>query len=59
MASRRRSDRARKIFQLLREHYQIDFHQFKQASVQRRVLRRALLGAFSGLTSDRRDLVLS
>jgi two-component system CheB/CheR fusion protein len=38
------------ILQLLREHYQIDFRLFKQSSVQRRVLRRVLLGGFSGLT---------
>jgi two-component system CheB/CheR fusion protein len=40
-----------RILQLLRERYQIDFRQFKQASVQRRVLRRVLLGGFAGLTA--------
>ena len=40
-----------RILQLLREQYQIDFRLFKQASVQRRVLRRVLLGGFAGLTA--------
>jgi len=40
-----------RILQLLREQYQIDFRQFKQFSVQRRVLRRVLLGGFAGLTA--------
>jgi two-component system CheB/CheR fusion protein len=40
-----------RILQLVRQHYQTDFRQFKQASVQRRVLRRVLLGGFAGLTS--------
>lgn len=34
---------------LLRQKFQIDFRQYKQSSVQRRVLRRVLLGGFAGL----------
>jgi two-component system, chemotaxis family, CheB/CheR fusion protein len=37
------------IMDLLRQKYQIDFRQHKQSSVQRRVLRRVLLGGFSSL----------
>jgi two-component system, chemotaxis family, CheB/CheR fusion protein len=40
-----------RILQSLRQQYQTDFRQYKQSSVQRRVLRRVLLGGFSGLTS--------
>jgi len=39
------------ILQLLRQQYQTDFRLYKQSSVQRRVLRRVLLGGFAGLTS--------
>jgi two-component system CheB/CheR fusion protein len=39
-----------RILQLLRQHYQTDFRLFKQTSVQRRVLRRVLLGGIAGLT---------
>lgn len=38
-----------RILDLLRQTYQIDFRQHKQSSVQRRVLRRVLLGGFAGL----------
>jgi two-component system CheB/CheR fusion protein len=40
-----------RILQLQRQQYQTDFRLFKQSSVQRRVLRRVLLGGFAGLTS--------
>ena len=36
---------------MLRQQYQTDFRLYKQSSVQRRVLRRVLLGGFAGLTS--------
>lgn len=39
-----------RILQLLPQHYQTDFRLYKQSSVQRRVLRRVLLGGFDGLT---------
>ncbi|MGZ8832698.1 MAG: chemotaxis protein CheB [Thermoanaerobaculia bacterium] len=39
-----------RILQLLRQQYQTDFSLFKQSSVQRRVLRRVLLGGIAGLT---------
>ena len=39
-----------RILELLRQRYQTDFRQRKQSSVQRRVLRRVLLGGFTGLT---------
>ena len=38
-----------RILLLLREQYQVNFRQYKQASVQRRVLRRVLLGGHAGL----------
>lgn len=40
-----------RILQLLRQQYQTDFRLYKQASVQRRILRRVLLGGFTGLTT--------
>ncbi|HEX7421764.1 MAG TPA: chemotaxis protein CheB [Thermoanaerobaculia bacterium] len=40
-----------RTLQSLRQQYQTDFRLYKQASVQRRVLRRVLLGGFAGLTS--------
>ncbi len=39
-----------RILLLLRKQYQTDFRLFKQSSVQRRVLRRVLLGGFPGLS---------
>jgi two-component system, chemotaxis family, CheB/CheR fusion protein len=39
-----------RIQELLRQRYQTDFRQYKQSSVQRRVLRRVLLGGFASLT---------
>src|SRR5579872_6832833 len=47
-----------RILVLLHEHHQVDFRQYKQASVQRRVLRRVLLGGFPTL-SDYADFLQS
>jgi len=46
-----------RILQLLRQQYRTDFRLFKQASVQRRVLRRVLLGGFPDLNSYAVSLV--
>ncbi|HEX9163143.1 MAG TPA: chemotaxis protein CheB [Thermoanaerobaculia bacterium] len=40
-----------RVLLLMREQYQINFRQYKQSSVQRRVLRRVLLGGHAGLVS--------
>src|SRR5207248_430357 len=40
-----------RVHQLLRDHYPVDFRHFKRASVERRVLRRVLLGNHDSLTS--------
>jgi two-component system CheB/CheR fusion protein len=38
-----------RIFQLLRAHHPVDFSHFKRASVERRIMRRVLLGNHDGL----------
>ena len=40
-----------RIHQLLRTHHQVDFSHFKRSSVERRILRRVLLGGHDGLGS--------
>jgi two-component system CheB/CheR fusion protein len=40
-----------RVLELLRQQYQTDFRLHKQSSVQRRILRRVLLGGFAGLPS--------
>jgi two-component system CheB/CheR fusion protein len=40
-----------RIHQLLRAHHPVDFSRFKRASVERRILRRVLLGNHDGLSS--------
>ncbi|HSP14803.1 MAG TPA: chemotaxis protein CheB [Thermoanaerobaculia bacterium] len=43
------ADAFERIMRFLREKYLVDYRQHKQSSVQRRVLRRVLLGGFAGL----------
>jgi two-component system CheB/CheR fusion protein len=40
-----------RILRLLQEHHTVDFSHFKRASIERRILRRVLLGNFDGLSS--------
>ena len=40
-----------RVLQLLRAHHPVDFSHFKRASLERRILRRVLLGNHDGLSS--------
>lgn len=40
-----------RVLQLLRAHHPVDFSHFKRASIERRILRRVLLGNFDSVTS--------
>src|SRR5438105_1072936 len=39
-----------RVLQLLRAHHSVDFDHFKRATVERRIMRRALLGDYDGLS---------